>query len=360
MKTRQESIFLSGIRSLCKSLGTMIGIIVGLALLAGVFMFISKPAQVSEKTILVIAPDDTGNRELLPPSTPVILRINIHGIIGSRDVNGETIKAQLLDSREGMFKHDRVKAVILDINSPGGLSTDGQMIYQLILAYKEKYKVPVYAFTDGLCASAGMLIACAADKIYTSSTGIIGSVGVRFGPVFNYSGIMEKYGVSQITLTRGKDKDALNPFRPLREDEDISLQRIIDYEYDLFVNDVVKNRPRITRENLINEYGAQVFSPPMAEELGFVDVSGSTYEDTLVELRKAAEIPDDQKYQVIELRVVHPVLSELIEGQQKLLSGKIQHELSLPGDLPAEFAGKILYLYSPTLDLMECSSVPTK
>ena len=68
--------------------------------------------------------------------------------------------------------------------APGGAADDSVGIYRALCEYKKKYNVPIYAFVDGLCASGGMYIACAADKIYATPSSVIGSVGVIMGPLF--------------------------------------------------------------------------------------------------------------------------------------------------------------------------------
>ena len=352
MNISRESIFVSAIRSFCSSLSAIIGIVIGLLVVGFLFLITTKPDQITDKTTPMIAADADGNRKMLPSSTPVILRINVHGVIGLKDFNAKTVRSQLLDSQQGMLKGNRVKGVFLHINTPGGAADDSYEIYSMLKEYKEKYKVPVYAYVNGLCASGGMMIACAADKILSSPIGIIGSVGVIMGPNFNVSGLMEKYGVSQTTLTRGKDKDMLSPYRPLRPGEDECLQQLISYDYNMFVNIVTSARPRIEKNALINTYGAQVFAPPKAEELGYIDSSNSSYNLALSNLVTEAGIKKEEAYQVVELRVVLPVLSSLIEGKSPLFSGKVKHELQLLPELSEELKNRPLYLYSPILQKM--------
>ena len=190
MNVTRESIFISAFRTFCNSLAGMFGILAGLIIIAVLFIFASKPAMVSDKTTMIIAADADGNRSLLPDSSPAILRINIHGEIGTRDLNAKLLQTQLLDSREGALKHNRVKGILLHINSPGGTVDDANNMYMSLVAYKEKYKVPIYAYVDGMCASGAMYIACSADKILSNPTGIVGSVGVIMGPNFNVLGLM--------------------------------------------------------------------------------------------------------------------------------------------------------------------------
>lgn len=347
MEIKRESIFISAVRTLCNTFGGMIGIIIGIVIIAIVIAVLSSPQMVSDKTQLIIAADADGERELLPHSAPAVLRLNIHGAIGTRDLNAKTVEAQLLDSRERALKGDRVKAVLLHINSPGGTAFDAHDIYTRLMEYKERYKVPIYAYVDGMCASGGMMIACAADKIFSAPVGIIGSVGVIMGPSFNVAGLMEKYGVKQLTITRGKDKDMLSPYREWKPGEDQSLKDIVDYDYNLFVNLVVKARPQMNKNSLMNEFGAQVYDPVRAEQYGYIDDGKSSYSAALSALVKEAQI--DEKYQVVELKVLHPVLSDLIEGKSPIFTGKIKHELALPQELSSEFMNRPLYLYAPGL-----------
>ena len=271
MDIKRESIFVSAIRAFFNTFCGMFAIIVAIVVSVAIFIFTFKPPMTSEKTTLVIGADAKGNRNLLPVNAPVIFRINIHGIIGSKELNSKTIEAQLLDSREGIFKGDRVKAIFLHINSPGGTAIDSYNIYNQLVTYKEKYKTPIFAYVDGMCASGGMMIGCSADKILSNPVGIIGSVGVKMGPFFNIAGLMENYGVKQLTLTKGLDKDMLNPYREWDPKEDKSIQQIIAHDYNMFVNLVSKSRPRLDRYKLINEYGAQVFDPVKAQKYGYID-----------------------------------------------------------------------------------------
>jgi len=347
MEVKRESIFVSAVRSFCNVFAGFIGILVGVIIIGIVVGVLSKPQMVSDKTQLIIAADAEGNRSLLPHSDPAVFRLNIHGVIGSKDLNAKTVHAQLLDSREGLLKGDRVKALLLHINSPGGTASDAHEIYQNLVEYKEKYKVPIYAYVDGMCASGGMMIACSADKIFSAPIGVIGSVGVLMGPNFNIAGLMEKYGVKQLTITKGIDKDMLSPYREWKPGEDQSLRDIVAYDYNLFVNLVTTARPRLSRAKLINEYGAQVYDPVKAQDYGYIDDGNSSYSKSLLALVKEAKIEGD--YQVVELKVLHPVLSGLIEGSSPIFTGRIKHELALPADLSPELMNRSLYLYSPAL-----------
>ncbi|MGR3973775.1 MAG: S49 family peptidase [Candidatus Rhabdochlamydia sp.] len=345
MQFIRESIFASTLRLFCKSIALILGIGVGMILcglgISALLPSSSTPPQ-SQMTLL---PDAEGNREFLSSSSPVILCIDIQGVIGVGDLTQDKINNILLDSRENVLSHDRVKAILLRINTPGGSSLDSDGIYQLLMDYKAKYNIPIYAYVNGLCASGGMYVACAADKIYASRSSTIGSVGVILGPNFNFSDAMTQYGIHAKTFTAGIDKDELNPFRPWKPDEGESIQSVISVIYDQFVSTVSSARPLLTKDLLINQYGAHVFAAPTAEKLGYVDYADSRYTDVLKELALAANLTEPASYQVIRLCPSRPFFNELTQSLS--LTEIIQSTLGVKLDDLAPLRGQFLYYYHP-------------
>ncbi|MDX8431021.1 MAG: S49 family peptidase [Candidatus Algichlamydia australiensis] len=316
MEIQRESIFMSGLRAFFRvCLGTF-GLAIAVFILLILYGMFNSSQAVVENTRVHIAPDAEGNRMALASSVPVVLRVNINGAIGMQSTTAKNIKRQLLDSQGFSVKKGRVKAVFLHINSPGGDATQSDDIYRHIMAYKEQYQVPVYAFVDGLCASGAMYSACGADKIFSTPTSIIGSVGVLMGPNFNFYDLMEKYGVKEKTLTRGKDKVVLSSYEKWSPDETASLDPLITYLYDRFVAIVAKSRPRITESELKNEYGARIYDAPTAQKYGYIDVADSSYEGAMSELTKEAKI--EGSYQVIQLVPDRPIFQDFIHTSASL------------------------------------------
>ncbi len=347
MQFTRESIFIGAIRTFCTAFAGLLGIVIAIALaVIGIGMLSSSDYQPSHASI-EIAPDDQGNRSLLPLTSPAILLLNIHGVIGEGDLTAEVFQKLLLDSRDDLLHQDRVKGLFLHINTPGGTVTDADAIYRALLSYKKKYQIPVYAYVDGLCASGGMYIASACDHIQASTPSVIGSVGVIMGPTFNVSEIMTKWGIQSLTLTEGKDKDMLNPFRPWVPDEDQSLRAILASMYERFVDVVTTARPQINKSQLISEYGAQVFIAAKAQELGYIDNGDSSYEIALRDLVKAANIQENEPYQVMKLSPPHSLLAQLAEGNSALFKGKITHKFDFGTNMSSDLSGKLLYLYQP-------------
>lgn len=342
MRAWHESIFSSSIRSFCVAFFAILGLCLGFLL---VFLFLggifgSNKEGISSDYSYEVLPNEEFKRELLAFNSPVILQVDIKGVIGLEGLTDEKIRKQLVESREGLIQGGRVKALLLNINTPGGLASESDAIYRAILEYKERFKVPVFAFVEGICASGGMYIACAADKIYASDVSVIGSVGV-VAQFFNVSELLEKVGVKALTLTQGKDKDQLNPLRPWKEGEDANIKALEAFFYQQFVDIVTKHRTRLSKEDLIEKYGAQVFPAPQAEEYGFIDVSGAAWTDVLKALVKEAKIDVKEGYQVLTLRE-----EKWFGGLFKsVFPSEIVHRVELPGTLDARLFNQPLYLY---------------
>lgn len=346
MDWKKESIFKHSVRAFFVSLFGVIGALVALVALV---MFIGALANASDdekfSTNIKILPDADGHRKQLGSSAPVILQLNIKGTIGLEEVTGKKVREILLESREDKLKDDRVKGILISIDSPGGGVTDSDIIYRLLKEYKRRYEIPVYAFVDGTCASGGYYIACAADQIYASDVSIIGSVGVlSWPPYFNVTDPMKKWEIESLTLSAGKGKDKLNPFRPWKEGESDNMQSLLNYFYKQFVDIVIEARPSLGEENLVETYGARVFPAPLAKERGYIDLAGSSRSEALRALAAAADIPEDVKYQVIEVETKSWWRKVIRQQQQSpLFSGRLRHEVALPYGLSNE--PSVMYLH---------------
>lgn len=348
----RDSLIKSTLRSCLIALGAVFGVGLAFFLIALLFSTLSEENKTKLKIDTdykqIIAPNAKGIRKLVSKDDPVILQLNIHGIIGTEKLNTQKIEELLVESREGDLANDRVKAIFLSINSPGGTATDADGIYQALMQYKQMYQVPIYAYIDGICASGGYYIACAADKIYSRDSGIVGSIGVLFSsPFFNVTQVMEKIGVTAATISAGKDKDMLNPFRPWKEDEKNNLQELANGHYFDFVSIVTSRRPKVDREKLINEYGAQVFLTEKALEYGLIDEAKASRSSVLTALVKELNVFDDD-YQVVYLEKKNWLMELLTDKHPAgALSQHIYHHLDLGNGIPAELYGKPLYLYRP-------------
>lgn len=346
MEIQRESIFISALRSFCRMFFAVCGIFIALMVMSLLYSLISPAATIETKTKVKYLPDAQDRRELVDASAPVILQLNIHGVIGEpKSLDTNSVQNILVDSRTGTLKGNRVKGILLHMNTPGGTVVDSDNIYRMINEYKRRYQVPVYAFIDGLCASGGMYISCSADQVYAGPASIVGSVGVIIGPFFNLVDGLTKLGIKAQTITEGLDKDMMTPFRPWKSDEDASLKAVTAYFYEQFVNIVTTARTRIDKTKLVQEYGAKVFDPVKAQELGYVDVANSSRNEALLALINKAGVDPAKPYQVVTLEAKSEWLSNLFnEKASPLFTGKIEHTIDTGAP---KIRDQVAYLYQP-------------
>lgn len=345
----KDSILRSAVRSFFITLFGALGLgfaFVSLILLIAAISSGEQSSEIKSHFSPVILPKgiDSG-KEVLSTKAPVFLKIDIDGFIGSEKLNMYVLRQMLIESRENDLLKNRVKALFIHINSPGGTVVDADGIYRAIKEYKAAYNVPVYGYVDGMCASGALYIAAACDKVYASDVSLVGSVGVITSPFFNLSGLMGKIGIESKTLSSGKGKDSLNPFRPWIAGEDDNYKQTIDYYYNHFVNVVTTNRTEMNKARLINEFGANVYPAVKAMEYGYIDGSEQSLHDALNLLAQHVGIDNDY-YQLVRMeRKVS--LADLFQRSSAMATGKLVHHVELPYGLDMKSMGQPLYLYIP-------------
>jgi protease-4 len=177
---------------------------------------------------------------------------------------------------------DRVRALIVRINSPGGTITASDILYHELLAFKARRKVPVIAAIMDVGASGGYYAALAADTIVVNPTTITGSIGVVMVTI-NAQGLLEKIGVAPLAIKSGPMKDAGSPFRALTDSERAVFQAMIDNFYGRFVGLIVKSR-KLPEDRVRALADGRVYTADEALRLGLVDRIG--YLEDVVALAK--------------------------------------------------------------------------
>jgi len=190
--------------------------------------------------------------------------------------------ARVREELQKAEKDDRVRALIVRINSPGGTITASDVLYHELLAFKERRKVPVIAAIMDVGASGCYYAALAADTIVANPTTVTGSIGVVMVTV-NAQGLLEKIGVAPLAIKSGPMKDAGSPFRSLTEPERAVFQAIIDEMYGRFVGLIVKAR-KLPEDRVRAAADGRVYTAEQALRLGLVDRIG--YLEDVVALAK--------------------------------------------------------------------------
>jgi protease-4 len=184
---------------------------------------------------------------------------------------------------------DRVRAVIVRINSPGGTATASDILYREIAAFKERRKVPVVAAIMDVGASGAYYVALAADTIVAHPTTVTGSIGVVM-LTLNAEGLLQKVGVSPITIKSGAKKDMGSPFRGLTDEERAIFQGVIDDLYGRFVSLIVKDR-HIPEAKVRAFADGRIYTAQQAKDLGLVDQVGYL-EDAVAVATRAAKLSE--------------------------------------------------------------------
>ncbi|OGV21570.1 MAG: hypothetical protein A2X47_13250 [Lentisphaerae bacterium GWF2_38_69] len=227
-----------------------------------------------------------------------IALIKVNGVIFSgvnswdEMVNADSIASQIYAAQSD----PEVKAIILEINSPGGEVSAADKIYNFIQNFR-KTKRPVIALFDSMAASGGYYIAAQTDWIVSGRLSITGSIGVIIDSI-KYYDLLSKVGVQDEVYKTGEFKDLLNGGRPTTLGEKELLKNMIGESYNIFVDIVSKGRIskniKLTPEYIkTSEIGdGRVFSGQEALQLGLVDQIGY-YSDALNKALSLAKLHKD-------------------------------------------------------------------
>lgn len=234
---------------------------------------------------LLIAVTDDG----LPGGAKVAV-VEVEGIIGAEATRG--LDTDGVIRVLGEYRDDpAVRAVVLRINSPGGVVAPTQEIFTAVRRLREAKK-PVVASLGSVAASGGYYVAVAADRIYASPGTLTGSIGVVM-QLANLEGLLKKVGVEYVVVKAGAYKDVGNMARAMTPEERRILQSLLDDVYDQFISAVADGRgldPQAVRAFA----EGRIYSGRQAQSLKMVDDLGGL-EDAIEAAAKMAGLPAKPK-----------------------------------------------------------------
>ncbi|WP_170309303.1 S49 family peptidase [Pseudonocardia hierapolitana] len=207
---------------------------------------------------------------------PVVSMLRLHGVITATTgpVPRSVINAQALEKAiERAFAPERLVAVALLVNSPGGAPTQSALVADRIRGLAAEKGVPVLAFCEDVAASGGYWLACAGDEIYAHPTSIVGSIGV-ISHGFGLDGLIERFGVQRRLYTAGESKSRLDPFLPEKQEDVEWLRDLQDQLHTMFKDWVVARRGDRLREK-DGLFTGEIWTGAKAVELGLVDGLGT-------------------------------------------------------------------------------------
>lgn len=196
-------------------------------------------------------------------SADCVAVVEIGGII--------TESREVIERLHRFRDNERVKAVVLRIDSPGGSVGPAQEIYAEVLKLREVK--PVVASLGSVAASGGYYIACAAQHIVANPGTITGSIGVIL-EFANVEELMGKIGLKSVVIKSGRYKDILSPTREITGPERELLQGVIDSIHGQFIDAVASGRS-LPHEQVVALADGRIFSGAQAQGLGLLDALGN-------------------------------------------------------------------------------------
>lgn len=223
-------------------------------------------------------------------------------------IGSERISRAIRKARED----DKIKAIVLRVNSGGGSALASDVIWrEIILSKKVK---PVIASFGDVAASGGYYIACAADSIFVQPNTITGSIGV-FGIIPNFQNLLtNKLGITFDGVKTGQYADIMSVNRPLTAGERLIIQTDVNHVYDSFITRVADGRKK-SKAYIDSIGGGHVWIGTDAIKIGLADRIGS-FNDAIVAAGKKAKLSD---YKIVEYpQKIDPIKSLLDDASDNV------------------------------------------
>jgi len=254
----------------------------------------------------------TPNKEYSKNRIAIVYAVGeIDGSNKNEGIDSEDISEDLLDIAD----NDKIKAVVLRINSPGGSAYGSEQIWKAISVVKSKK--PIVVSMGDYAASGGYYIACNTDRIFAQPTTLTGSIGI-FGIFPNIGGLTDKLGIKFDNVKTNKYSDFGATYRPMNTEERAILQRYINNGYELFTKRCAEGR-NMNIDSLKAIAEGRIYSGTDAMRLGIVDEMGGL-EEAIAFAAKKANISDyTLKY--------YPSVKSLIEQISDIFSTSVAERI---------------------------------
>ena len=194
---------------------------------------------------------------------PRVAIVELEGVILDVD--------DLIKDLKSYRDNPQVRAVVIRINSPGGVVAPSQELHDALVRLRQGGK-PVVASLGSVAASGGYYVAVAADRIYANPGTLTGSIGVIM-QMANFEQLMKKVGVDYVVVKAGTFKDVGNPGRPMTPEERRVLQALLDDVHGQFIGAVAEGR-KLDRAQVTQFADGRIFSGTQAKALQMIDELG--------------------------------------------------------------------------------------
>lgn len=203
----------------------------------------------------------------------------------------------ILSAIEQVRTDDSIKAILLDVDTPGGAVYHTHEVYSELMELKEELDIPVYASMGSMAASGGYYVSMAADHIFASPHTITGSIGVIMSN-YDVSGLMDDLGIKSNVIKSGEMKDIMSSSREMTEEEKEVLQAHIDESFNEFISVIETGRTNLSRQEIENLADGRIYSGNQAQEEGLIDELGY-FKDALETLRTEEGLEEAEVFQFV-------------------------------------------------------------
>jgi len=234
-----------------------------------------------------------GPEKVTKVSETSIAVMHLSGAIvdGKKESPGSIVSGPTVKTIQEIGRDEKIKGVVVRINSPGGSATASEAIRQA-LAELAKKKPTVVSMGD-VAASGGYWVSCLGVPVYAERGTLTGSIGV-FSMKISYGSLLKRVGLHMENIALDEAASAFAPDRGWNEDDQAKLQKTIDDVYGRFLKLVSESRG-IPVEKLQDLAGGRVWSGSQAKSAGLVDEIGGL-DDCLAAVAKKAGI---EKYEIV-------------------------------------------------------------
>lgn len=222
----------------------------------------------------------------------------------------------LMDCVDDMMQDEDNKGILLYENSPGGSVYASDELYLKLEEYKRKTGRPIYTYMASEACSGAYYIASASDKIIANRNCWTGSIGVLISTIYDVSGLLDKLGISAVTIKSGKNKSMGSATTKMTKEQKQIFQSLVDEAYDQFVGIVAKGRD-MSEKKVRKLADGRVYTARQAKQNGLVDqIAG--YESAALQMKK------DCHLEGVSFQDIQHEQSSLLD---QLLAGTIEKKL---------------------------------
>ena len=281
-----------------------------------------------------------------------VLVVSLQGVISTSPKEGalrtRPSMVQEVVSQLRMAEKDKdIKCLLLKVDSPGGTASASNILYNEIMAFKQRTHAKIVVSMMDIAASGGYYVSLPADVIYAHPTTITGSIGVVFMRP-NVTGLIDKIGFSMDVNKSGENKDMGSPFRPPTAEEEQMLQGLTDGLADQFLKLVIKHRG-LDKTAMSAISTARVYLAEEAKALGLIDRIGYL-DEAIAEAINISGLPEKAKV-VAYRRTVFPndnLYNPLTTGSN--IQAKPLFDLGIQ-NAASHLTPGFYYLWAPVLGL---------